>query len=92
MLEPSIHWVRGIEPHRLALMPRPRGGEWLPQEVAAWHAAGIGTVVSLLERHEVAELELAAEPALCAGSAASSCPCPSRTAARPHRAANWQPC
>jgi protein-tyrosine phosphatase len=67
MFEPSIHWVHGIGPHRLALMPRPRGGEWLAQEVAAWRSAGIGTVVSLLERHEITELELAAEPALCAG-------------------------
>jgi len=66
MFEPSMYWVNGIEPHRLALMPRPRGGEWLREEVAAWRDAGVGTVVSLLEGHEVRELELKAEPSLCA--------------------------
>lgn len=65
MFTTSVHWVTGIEPHRLALMSRPRGGERLREEVAAWRAAGINTVVSLLEAHEVRELELIAESALC---------------------------
>ena len=58
MFETPLHWVSGIEPHRLALMARPRGGEDLPAEVAAWKAAGVGVVVSLLESAEVRELEL----------------------------------
>jgi protein-tyrosine phosphatase len=66
MFEPSLHWVSGIDPHRLALMARPRGGEWLREEVAAWHNAKVNSVVSLLEPHEVRELELKAEPSLCA--------------------------
>ena len=66
MFEPSLHWVSGIDPHRLALMPRPRGGEWLSEEVKAWSDAKINWVVSLLEPHEVRELELGAEPSLCA--------------------------
>lgn len=66
MFQPSLSWVQGIEPHRLALMPRPRGGEWLCDEVSALRGAGIGLVVSLLEPHEVRELELQAEPSLCA--------------------------
>ena len=67
MFETTIHWVKGIEPHRFGLMARPRGGESLHEEVAAWKNASIGLVVSLLEAHEVRELELKAEPALCAG-------------------------
>ena len=66
MFEPSLSWVQGIEPHRVALMPRPRGGEWLSEEVAGWRSAGIGLVVSLLEPAEVRELELQAEPSFCA--------------------------
>lgn len=67
MFEPSLHWVDGIAPHRLALSARPRGGEWLADEVAHWHAAGVRCVLSLLEPHEVRELELVAQRALCAG-------------------------
>ncbi|MDQ0017364.1 protein-tyrosine phosphatase [Variovorax boronicumulans] len=66
MFEPSLRWVGGINPHRLALMPRPRGGEWLREEVEAWRGAKVEWVVSLLESHEVRELELNSEPSLCA--------------------------
>ena len=65
MFEPSLHWVAGIGSHRLALMPRPRGGEWLHEEVLAWRNAGVNSVVSLLEPHEARELDLKAEPSLC---------------------------
>jgi len=80
MLEPSIHWVRDIEPHRLALMPRPRGGADLADEVALWRKAGIDAVVSLLEASEVRELELREEGALCEaqGIAFTSFPIPDR--------------
>jgi RimJ/RimL family protein N-acetyltransferase/protein-tyrosine phosphatase len=61
-----LHWVAGIEPHRLALSARPRGGEDLAEEVAAWQAAGVDLVVSLLEASEVRELELMQEARLCA--------------------------
>ncbi|RQP24762.1 protein-tyrosine phosphatase family protein [Piscinibacter terrae] len=80
MFEPSLHWVDGIAPHRLALSPRPRGGEWLVDEVARWHAAGVRCIVSLLEPHEVRELDLASEKALCVerGIAFRSFPIPDR--------------
>jgi protein-tyrosine phosphatase len=47
------------------LMPRPRGGEYLADEVAGWSRVGVETVVSLLEQHEIRELDLAAEESLC---------------------------
>ena len=65
MFETTIHWVKGIEPVRLGLMARPRGGEWLEEEVVAWRAASVAVVVSLLESHEVRELELREEARLC---------------------------
>lgn len=51
-------------PGRLAIAPRPRGGDWLDDELAAWRRAGIDVVVSLLTPDEVAELDLADEAAL----------------------------
>jgi protein-tyrosine phosphatase len=61
-------------------MPRPRAGDWLPDEIAGWKAEGIDAVVSLLEQHEVAELELQQEPMLCetAGIEFVSFPIPDR--------------
>jgi protein-tyrosine phosphatase len=51
---------------RLAIMARPRAGDWLDDEAASWRRQGLDTVVSLLEDHEVAELELTAEQESCA--------------------------
>ncbi|MBC7989881.1 MAG: dual specificity protein phosphatase family protein [Luteimonas sp.] len=65
VFETPLFWVAGIEPHRLALSPRPRGGEDLRAEVVGWKNAGVGIVVSLLEATEVRELELREEPSLC---------------------------
>jgi protein-tyrosine phosphatase len=50
---------------RLALMPRPRAGDWLDDEAASWRHQGLDTVVSLLEDEEIAELGLEAEPEAC---------------------------
>jgi protein-tyrosine phosphatase len=46
-------------------MPRPRGGDWLEDEIRNWRQAGIDVVVSLLTRDEIAELSLADEEELC---------------------------
>ncbi|MGH8467798.1 MAG: protein-tyrosine phosphatase family protein [Gammaproteobacteria bacterium] len=64
-MTPQIHWVRDVEPVRLALLPRPRGGDWLPDEISAWDRATLETIVCLLEPHEVRELELTEERSLC---------------------------
>lgn len=61
----SLHWVRGIEPHRLALSPRPPGGEPLAAELAAWQRQGVDVVVSLLEPPEAQALDLQHEATLC---------------------------
>jgi protein-tyrosine phosphatase len=43
---------------KLALAARPRGGEWLPDEMAHWRQDGVDTVVSLLTAEEEASLDL----------------------------------
>jgi protein-tyrosine phosphatase len=49
-------------------MPRPRGGDWLEDEASSWRQSGVGVIVSLLTRDEVADLDLAKEEALCQAS------------------------
>jgi protein-tyrosine phosphatase len=46
---------------RIAIVPRPRGGDWLDDEVTALRAAGIDVLVSMLEESEAEELGLAEE-------------------------------
>lgn len=57
----KLHWVNGPWPGRLALAARPRGGDWLEDELAAWHREGVDAVVSLLMPDEERDLELLGE-------------------------------
>ncbi|HXU38927.1 MAG TPA: hypothetical protein VN937_21415 [Blastocatellia bacterium] len=61
----NIYWLEGPWRGRLAIIPRPRGGDWLRDEVSDWGKAGIGVVASLLTPDEVAELDLEAEKEIC---------------------------
>jgi protein-tyrosine phosphatase len=61
----SVYWVNKIEPWKIALAARPRGGEDLDDEMLAWRAAGVDLVVSLLETSEVRELDLAQQEVSC---------------------------
>ena len=65
MIQPDVYWLRELDGVRLAIMSRPRGGEWLADEIAGLNRLGVQTVVSLLESHEVRELDLADEQSLC---------------------------
>jgi protein-tyrosine phosphatase len=61
----ELFWIRGLWPGRLAIMPRPRGGDWLEEEIQAWRRSGIDVIVSLLSSDEQAELDLVEEGNLC---------------------------
>jgi protein-tyrosine phosphatase len=61
----ELYWIPGSGPGRLAIMPRPRGGDWLEDEVRSWRSAGVDVVLSLLTGEEVADLDLAEEARLC---------------------------
>jgi protein-tyrosine phosphatase len=56
-----VFWIPGPWRGRLAIVPRPRGAEWLNDETRAWREAGIDVVVSLLEPDEEADLDLTGE-------------------------------
>ena len=59
----EVDWVSGPWPGRLGIVPRPRGGEWLADEVRSWQISGIDVVASLLTPDEIAELDLQEEEA-----------------------------
>ena len=77
-------WVKAAAPARLAIMPRPRGGEDLRNEIAALRKDGIDVLVSLLESHEVRELELKDEAMLCAEYGISFLSHPIKDRGTPH--------
>jgi len=60
----KLHWVDGPWSGRLAIAARPRGGDWLEDEVAGWRHAGVNTVVSLLTPDEEENLDLKKEARL----------------------------
>jgi protein-tyrosine phosphatase len=57
----QLFWIDGPWPGRIALSARPRGGDWLEDEIAAWQRNGIGTVFSLLTSEEENELGISSE-------------------------------
>jgi protein-tyrosine phosphatase len=57
----ELYWVEGPWPGKLALAARPRGGDWLEDEIASWRGAGIYAVLSLLTPDEERDLDLKAE-------------------------------
>lgn len=61
----ELFWIDGPWPGRLAIMPRPRGGDWLEEEIQAWRRSGLNVVVSLLTPDESADLNLVDEANLC---------------------------
>ncbi len=60
-MKPDLYWIRGPWQGSLAVVARPRGGDWLVDEAAGWRAAGLDVVVSLLEADEAASLDLERE-------------------------------
>jgi protein-tyrosine phosphatase len=61
----NLYWIAAARPLRLAIVARPRGHDWLAEEVAALSRDGINTLVSMLTAEEIVELGLADEEKLC---------------------------
>jgi protein-tyrosine phosphatase len=57
----KLYWIDGTSRGRLAISSRPRGGDWLPDEMQNWKSAGVSTVLSLLTSGEERELNLEKE-------------------------------
>ena len=75
---PELFWIEEPFGRRLAVSRRPLGFEDLEDDVAAWRAAGLDVVVSMMEPVEAEELGLAAEGLVCLqhGIELISCPVP----------------
>jgi protein-tyrosine phosphatase len=57
-MKPDVYWINGPWPGKLAILARPRGADWLEDEVTGWKDAGVNVVVSLLTSGEHSELGL----------------------------------
>ena len=61
VIRPDVYWMEGPWPGKLAILARPRGEDWLEDEVEGWKKAGVDVVVSLLTSSEESELGLTCE-------------------------------
>jgi len=59
-------WIETGTAMRLAIVPRPRGNDWLEDEVTQMKRAGVDVLVSMLQPDEATELGLSTEAKLCA--------------------------
>ncbi|MGI5184432.1 hypothetical protein ACQEVZ_50080 [Dactylosporangium sp. CA-152071] len=68
-------------------MAKPRGGDWLADEMAALRGAGVGVLVCALTAEELVEVDLADEPRVAGDAGLEFVAVRSRTAAcrRPER-------
>jgi protein-tyrosine phosphatase len=67
-MKTELYWIEGAWPGKVAIAPRPRGGDWLADEVQAWRQAGLEVMVSLLTQEEEADLDLTQEAELSQAS------------------------
>ena len=71
-------------------MTRPRGGDWLTDELRDLAVAGLDVLVSLLSAAEVAELDLGAEADAPGQPESSSARCRHRTVRSPIAPPCWR--
>lgn len=57
----NLYWLDGLWPGKLAVAPRPRGGDWLEDDIDSWKRAEVNVVLSLLTPDEERELDLRRE-------------------------------
>ena len=60
-----IYWIENLPKGALGMMARPRGGDWLEDEIKQLNFQGIDMVLSLLENQESYDLDIQNEGKLC---------------------------
>lgn len=60
-MNPKLYWLSNASHGQIAISARPRGGDWLEDEVEGWRRQGINVIVSLLTDSENRELDLRRE-------------------------------
>jgi len=68
-MKATIYPITPAIPNRLAIVARPRGGEWLCDELTAMSREGIDVLVSMLTPEESEELGLQRESKECGAAA-----------------------
>ncbi len=61
----DIYWIDIPVKGKIGIMPRPRGGDWLEDEISRFKNDDVGVIASLLTLPEVTELQLLQEESLC---------------------------
>jgi protein-tyrosine phosphatase len=61
----TVYWISAAQPHRVAIVARPRGGDWLEDDIKRLSSEGIGVLVSMLTPEESVELGLSDEGKFC---------------------------
>ncbi len=64
-MTPSLYWIDGPWKGRLAISARPRGNDWLADEIKGWRDSRVKVIASLLTPEEVQSLGLSQEADLC---------------------------
>jgi protein-tyrosine phosphatase len=54
----KLYWLTGPWKGKVALAARPRGEDWLEEDIVDWKRAGIQSILSLLTQEEQVELGL----------------------------------
>jgi protein-tyrosine phosphatase len=60
-----VFWIDNDNAAGVGMMSRPRGGDWLEDDISSLQDSGADVVVCLLEKDEMIELDLAQEQELC---------------------------
>ena len=60
-----IYWINELNNFNVGMMSRPRGNDWLEDEIAELTRYNVTTIVSLLEYEEIYDLELEKEAFYC---------------------------
>lgn len=61
IMQIKIYWIEEYSKGCIGFMARPRGGDWLDDEIASLKELSVDVLVSLLEESEIKELELEKE-------------------------------
>lgn len=61
----QIYWIKNLGTGKIGIIPRPRGNDWLEDEIVSLKELQVTVVVSLLQDSEVKELGLEDEEKLC---------------------------
>ena len=60
-MQKDLYWLDGPWPGKLAVAARPRGGDWLRDDLAKWKQQGVDALLSLLTPEEEDDLDLRQE-------------------------------